>query len=358
MDDSSIQLSFRQRKANATYSNPLFHAVASSMASIAGSAERLSFYRVAKAKESSSFADEAIIVSDNDCLKKNGGETSIFHGEESSAQIYQFPIPTISAENPVKISWSSSQKIGLEPIQTSPIEDRPSLVSFHPDRRIAISSPTLVPEWSVVPIARKKQNSISDTIESLASLTIVLGASWLLIRSSAEVFGFTPDGWLKALLLELGILGLSLYKSEDELLRYGSKLGAAALIALSVMALHTGVKKSEAKELSAVAIKSETLSFLREDRSRILAAHDALPETHITKRNALMEKVQALSSRIEEEKEKAGETAQAKVIEDSHMVESLMRLALMFLNIIFSHRLAALLKRSQAPDLRLADFAN
>ncbi len=216
----------------------------------------------------------------------------------------------------VQISWSSPQKVRFEPLNfpasTSDQKDF-SKSSFNP-------------------------------VETFLSLTIVVAASWILVFSSAEVFGFTLHGWLKAILLELGILGLFLYESKDDLKKWGSRLASAALICLSFFVLHTGVQKNSAQQLSTAAASSENLTLLRQDRSRLISAHDALPETHVTKRNVLMMEVQKLSDRIEMGKAKASESLEVKVIQSSHMVETLMRLVLIFLNLIFSHRLRASLK--------------
>lgn len=269
---------------------------------------------------------DAEIKQEVERLKRLGVMAEIPTGHQLISNGHLFQVPkTYSAEE--QISWVSNGGLKF-----SSASEKPKSAIF-PDQNHSISIPS-----------NTDTRSIFDSIEVVVCLTIVSGASWLLISSSVEVLGSSPTGWLKAVLIELSILGLSLYDSKNLLLQWGSRLAALAMVALSILVLHTGVQQSKVHELSLNAASNESLSLYREDRSRLLSAYDSLPENHTTKRTALMAEVQKLTQKIESEKKQSRGTPEAKVIEDLHSVESLMRFALIFLNIVFFHRLKGFCK--------------
>lgn len=180
-------------------------------------------------------------------------------------------------------------------------------------------------------------------IELIFCILIAGFASWLLIKSSAELWNFALDGWIKAVILELGICGFSIYSPKDTIQKGVVKLAAVALITLSLFTLYTGVNRSESGHLTVIDDHQTRLQLLRDDRTRAIATYEAAP-----KRDKLEadNRVRELTAKIEAEMAKAPAVADAKVVEKSHLVELLYRVAFMILNIGFAARAKAIVEKA------------
>ncbi|MFW7382403.1 MAG: hypothetical protein ACOH5I_26635 [Oligoflexus sp.] len=170
-------------------------------------------------------------------------------------------------------------------------------------------------------------------------LLIVAAASALLISASLQVFGHTWQGWLKASLLEAGILLFAVSRANSSGEWLIKRFSAAFLISLSLFVLHTGVETDRHEQLASATSEDVSLQILQDRRERLLSAHDRLPETHVTRRTEILASIESLDSQITQQLEAAKSSASAQIVNLSSWSESLMRVALLLISIVFSHAL-------------------
>ena len=186
---------------------------------------------------------------------------------------------------------------------------------------------------------------------------IVAIASWLLISSSLEVFGKGPEGWGKAIILELGILGLAVSKSQ-----FGSSLKEIAgfllskatlifLVILSFAVLHTGVESQRSEGLTRAEAKSSTLTDLTAERDRWQKTYDSYAENRVSDRRDAMKEISRLNVEIRAERAAVSKSLDGSVINLKSNTEMMIRAALLLLNIIFGHKLAQAMATIKWPPL-------
>ena len=192
---------------------------------------------------------------------------------------------------------------------------------------------------------------------------IVILVSTLLLIASLDVFGYTWEGWFKAIALELGILSLAISKFEIRWIWqwttlkdiFGWLLARGTLVFLlflSFTVLHTGVENERANEVSSSISTNETLLQLTYERDNWQKIHDAYaPNRHTDKANALKE-VSRLNSAIQKEKKSALSDIEIKVVNMNSQTETMFRAVLLLLNIIFGHKLASQLASIRWPPLK------
>jgi hypothetical protein len=190
----------------------------------------------------------------------------------------------------------------------------------------------------------------ADALQVVVCAAVVLGASTLLVRSSATVFGQTWEGWLKAILLEVGIVGLSVYRPTGLAQFFVSRGGALLLIALSLLVLHAGIKSDATQAVAAAMSSSAEVEDLRKERSHLEALLETLPKEHLTRREGVVRLLSENSERLHGARTRSEESATVQAIERHYMVEALMRGALMFLNISFAHGLIRRVRSSALED--------
>jgi hypothetical protein len=191
--------------------------------------------------------------------------------------------------------------------------------------------------------AEKEQKAENPALELAEFLPlagyvfVVSAASALLISASVEVFGYSWQGWLKACLLEAGILLFAVSKAHGPTEWLIKRLSAAFLISLSLFILHSGVEINRQKQLVSVTTDDIGLKNIQERRARLLANHDKMPENYTIRREEVMVRVEAIDNEIEEKLEALKLLAPVQALNLSSMAETLMRVALLLISIIFSH---------------------
>lgn len=200
-------------------------------------------------------------------------------------------------------------------------------------------------------IAKSKTTSslkirFSDILEQVFCLFMVIGTSIILIKASWQVFGSGWEGFLKAFLLEVGILTLAVYRSRNILSHVFSKAGAIALACLSLFVLHTGVTGAQEEALKSVTETDAELTTLKVQRDRLLQLQDDLPSDHFKRREVLLGSVTDLTSKIEKAKTEISGSQTSKTVKDRYTLETLIRIALMYLGAIFAHHLVRRINES------------
>lgn len=205
---------------------------------------------------------------------------------------------------------------------------------------------------------RAQSKTQSAEIGSAAFCALIVGiASWLLVDSSLEVFGSEPKGWGKALILELGILGLAVSKTK-----LGSSLKEMAgfllskatfifLVILSFAVLHTGVESQRSEGLTTAESTSSTLTNLNAERDRWQKTYDDYPENRISDRRDAMQEISRLNTAIRKERAAVSQSLDGSVINLKSNTEMMIRAALLLLNIIFGHKLAQVMATIKWPPL-------
>ena len=189
-------------------------------------------------------------------------------------------------------------------------------------------------------------------VELTSYLLITSSATAVLVSSALEVFGYSWEGWIKALLLEIGIISLVSMRTTSFIKKVGLSTGLCFLVLLSFFVLHTGVKASQ-DELTIELVTNDTvIKSLKAEKDRYLENHDSLPLTHVTKRTALMTKVSELNEKIQRYTTKINTTASS--VDLKAYSEVLVRAALLMLNLIFGHKLLTLIAHTNWNALRQA----
>ena len=206
---------------------------------------------------------------------------------------------------------------------------------------------------------RAQSKTQSAELGSAAFCALIVGiASWLLVDSSLEVFGSGPEGWGKALILELGILGLAVSKSQlgSSLKEMASFLLTRAtlifLVILSFAVLHTGVESQRSENISTAAATNTTLTELVSERDRWQETYDSYSESRVSDRRDAMKEISRLNSEIRDERVAVSQSLGGSVIHLKSNTEMMVRAALLLLNIIFGHKLAAAVATVKWPPLR------
>jgi hypothetical protein len=190
----------------------------------------------------------------------------------------------------------------------------------------------------------------TDALQVVVCAAVVLGASTLLVTSSVTVFGQTWEGWLKAILLEVGIVGLSVYRPAGLVQFLVSRGGALLLVALSLLVLHAGVKNDASQAVAAATSSSAEVAELRKERLHLEALLETLPREHVTRRETIIRLLSENSARSQGARIRSQESVSVQASERLYTVEALMRAALMFLNISFAHGLIRRVRSSALED--------
>jgi hypothetical protein len=164
------------------------------------------------------------------------------------------------------------------------------------------------------------------------------------------VFGQTWEGWLKATLLEVGIVGLSVYRPTGLTQVLVSRGGALLLVALSLLVLHAGVKNAASQAVAAATSSSAEVADLRKERLHLEALLETLPREHVTRRETIIRLLSENSARSQGARIRSQESVSVQASERLYTVEALMRAALMFLNISFAHGLIRRVRSSALED--------
>jgi hypothetical protein len=184
----------------------------------------------------------------------------------------------------------------------------------------------------------------TEILEQIFCLLMVIGTSVILIKASWQVFGPGWEGFLKAFLLEAGILTLSVYRGRKILSLMVSRAGAIALACLSLFVLHTGVEGAQAEALKSAVEADAELTALEAQRDRLLTLQDDLPPDHLKRREVLLGSVNNLTDKIEKAKTQISAGQTTKTIKNQHTLETLIRIALMFIGTVFTHHLVSRIK--------------
>jgi hypothetical protein len=256
-----------------------------------------------------------------------------------------------------------SQILSLAPAPEQKISRDEPVESRRPDETKASLAPEVVSRRAVQPagelVAPKtcaagnrisQKSHAADALQVAVCAVVVLGASTLLVRSSVTVFGETWEGWLKAILLEVGIVGLSVYRPTGLVQFLVSRGGALLLVALSLLVLHAGVKNDALQALAAATNSSAEVEDLRKERHHLEALLETLPKEHVTRREATLRLLGENSARSQAARIRSQESASVQASERLYTVEALMRAALMFLNISFAHGLIRRVRSSALED--------
>ena len=184
-----------------------------------------------------------------------------------------------------------------------------------------------------------KKDAILPSLEMIVSLVIVCGASSLLIAASLEVFGLGWQGWAKALLLEIGIIALYIFKADGRFQWAFSKGAFLFLLVLSFTVLHTGVQTTKAAGMNQYESSDSSLKDLLSIKKQLISSLEALPASYVSKRQPILAQISEIDLKIENKRELLKTAAPASVVTSKAFSEVLMRTALLLLNLIFSHRL-------------------
>ena len=205
------------------------------------------------------------------------------------------------------------------------------------------------------------ENKRGQTILALSASTfyisIICIATGLLIDSSLEVFGHNLSGWGKAVILELGILGLATtnWKCTS---RFKEIIGAtvskailAFLVILSFKVLHTGVESERLDRVNYAVTNNVGIVDLIQERDDWQKVYDNYAINRITDRRDAMKEISRLNTAIKEQRSVITSNPTKSIIQIKSNTEMLMRAALLMLNILFSHKLGTILSTMRLPPL-------
>lgn len=198
---------------------------------------------------------------------------------------------------------------------------------------------------SVLPFPRPKSAVAKPDLRWLAAVLSFLpyalavsAVSALLISASLEVWGYSWQGWLKACVVEGGILFLSLSPASSTEW-WAKRFTSACLILLSFFVLHTGVsQETSSKERSSI-VSDAQVTLLQARYDRLQASYDRLPENYLTKRAAAEKVLAEVGQRLSASLVNAQNSASVSAIGKAGMAENLLRACLLVLNLFFAHAL-------------------
>lgn len=266
--------------------------------------------------------------------------------------------------------WYKKHKDSILAQINSPRQiSKPPEPSEYRDKKTDLIGGEAVGNASVTPIrddivSMPRRASVSPIdFRVLIYALIVLGASSLLVNASLEVFGYGWQGWVKAILLEVGIISLVgsshrlrwrySWEGLQELFRYLlTKATLVLLIYLSFSVLHTGVEDKRSQSLTALSTKSSVLTALEGERSDWQAIHDNYAENRITDKRNAMQEVSRLNEEIRRQKLLLTDSQASELVSLKSDTDMLMRAALLLLNIIFGHKVFQYLFRGHLSRVR------
>lgn len=193
------------------------------------------------------------------------------------------------------------------------------------------------------------KSSISDSHQQpmllyVLAFLIVMGSTTILVRASASVLGEGWEGWLKAALLELSIIALSIYKAPHMLGRFLTGFFIGALVGLSLFVMHAAVLKGHSKNMDAAAQQSDELSGLTDLRQRLRTSINAEPASHLSRKRELLAEILKVEEKISSARSTMQRSGSFRALEASSDVDLAMRSVLTLLNILF----AGILMRAQS----------
>jgi hypothetical protein len=187
------------------------------------------------------------------------------------------------------------------------------------------------------PTRQTSDSPAADALVIIFCAIIILGSTTILTLATADTLGHTPIGYAKAILLELGILGLSTFQTKKLTDYLITKIGTAVLVIISLTAVHTGVKNSETISLKAIETNNTALKNLNSERSRLLSLYDDIQPEYVTKRQKVMAEIRDVSRETSKELSKLPTNPDTRAVQRSLWLETAIRVSLMFLNIMFAH---------------------
>lgn len=198
-------------------------------------------------------------------------------------------------------------------------------------------------------IEGKRERAKTDRqILKMTFCGLVLGIGvWLLTSATAEVLGGSLDAWLKALLIEIGIVTLAVMKPRSIWENAGVKLCCLGLIATSFLTLKTGVVEAETRNLQLAKIVSAEVQNYSALSQKSIANSELRPGNQPSNKAKDIEKGAEYTKKLSMLKEEVGKTLSIEAAKQTAIAETAIRALILLLNIIFGHSLIRTFERTK-----------
>lgn len=143
------------------------------------------------------------------------------------------------AVNPAEPVADYSHKFTLSPASSPRIDSPPSTAISYSENRQGIERP--VGKGDSESVARKKKGSDFDMFLAVVFGSLSIAATYLLVRAGMVVFGSTTEGIVQSVLLEASIPIIHTLRFSEPLARFAKNALIVAMIACSILVVHTSV---------------------------------------------------------------------------------------------------------------------
>lgn len=193
-----------------------------------------------------------------------------------------------------------------------------------------------------------KKVSLNKIFVIVISLAFVITCSALLITATSQVLGNTLTSWCQAALLELGALSLAVITPNSMWENLTFKTTSVFLILLTLFILHNGNLSNQTLHSRYEASNSQKLTNLTELKNLTVKSLDALPSSHITKRQNLLNQLEKINTDISLHLTNFEKASSQILISRIGYAEFLIRVSLILLNILFGRLLISRFHREVA----------
>jgi hypothetical protein len=171
---------------------------------------------------------------------------------------------------------------------------------------------------------------------SLVFISFVSLCSYLLISFTAEALGGDLTAWLMASLLELGAMTLAVVRTRSLLQNLACKLTSAFLVCLTLFLLHGGLSDSHEQSSREESALQQRLANLTEMKALVKGQLEALPHTHLTRRQVLIDKLTVLDRDTSQILTDLTSSQSELNLTVKNYTDFALRLALVMMNLLFA----------------------
>lgn len=180
--------------------------------------------------------------------------------------------------------------------------------------------------------------------------SFVITCSYLLVSFTAEALGGSSQAWLVALLLEIGALTLSVVKPHGITKLLFCRLTSGSIVLLTLFLLHGAGQTSHDQSSRQEESLQRQLTILEDQRRAIIVALESLPVTHLTKREAYLQKVDVLNGNIGAILTELTASQSLTTIKSRTLTDFALRVVLIVMNLIFGSLFVEALRKKNSGD--------
>jgi hypothetical protein len=170
------------------------------------------------------------------------------------------------------------------------------------------------------------------------------GYGWRITVWLVKALGYTAEGFAMAMLLEIGIITLSVASAKSLYSLLAMRGSAFALALLSFLLLHNNADQAHHAEIASMTENDSRVRSLESIGKSLEITLSELPATYTTGRDKILNSINQNMEKIAAARAAAANSSDFETLQQSFTVKIFTRVALLLLNVFFAHRVVVQLR--------------